>query len=167
MFSCSSLAILKLKFSFTRLLCQAFVRETQDFFFCCSACGISAPWPGPKLTRPALAARSLNHWASTEVPLPVFLPPSGKGRFFLTLSLWLLTPLLFSVLPEGQSGSQRLLTVFVPELVYSWARGDRCGPWNTAFLYRPQRTWASWRAGGACLWLTDSDQRQTNQSSRF
>ena len=69
-----------------------------------------------------------------EVPIPVFLSPSGKGRFFLTLSLWLLTPLLFSVPPEEQSGSQRLLTVFVPELIYGWAWGDRCGPWNTPFV---------------------------------
>ena len=39
------------------------------FFFGLTACGILAPWPGIEPMPSALAAWSLNHWTSREVPL--------------------------------------------------------------------------------------------------
>ena len=43
-------------------------KEKSSFFFGCTACGISVPWPGIEPVPPAVEARSLNHWTTREVP---------------------------------------------------------------------------------------------------
>ena len=38
-----------------------------SFWSCTAVCGILAPWPGIKPSRPATEVRSLNHWIDREV----------------------------------------------------------------------------------------------------
>ena len=49
--------------------CYCFLFNFLFSWPCQAACGILVPWPGIKLSPPALEAESLNYWTTKEVPL--------------------------------------------------------------------------------------------------
>ena len=60
------------------------------FYFAHVACGILVPQPGTKLAPLALAAWSLNHWTTREVPLCSILILMLMRLFVLYLPSWTL-----------------------------------------------------------------------------
>ena len=74
-----------------------FYNEHSFFFFfltmylvaLCLSCSMwaLAPWPGIKPRPPALGARSVSHWTTREVPVPLFLKPKIQLIYIINFKI--------------------------------------------------------------------------------